>query len=191
MSSTHEDKSSERQRQRNRKGAPRDQKGGQQRNPKLDQRDDDRIDAMIASTGRSANSGAAAAEQPSIGDVEPADAPAIDAAPIIDAAPAASAQPIEPAASSGETPPINMQTIANAYRDYARKSLQENRSFVEKLMGARSFDKAVEVQTDYARQTYANFVGESQKICGLYTELARQTFSPWKTSRPGTRLQSR
>ncbi|MDE2603288.1 MAG: phasin family protein, partial [Bradyrhizobium sp.] len=52
-------------------------------------------------------------------------------------------------------------------------------------MGVRSFDKAVEVQTDYARQTYANFVADSQRICGLYAELARQTFRPWMASRPG------
>ncbi|MBU6462261.1 MAG: phasin family protein [Bradyrhizobium sp.] len=144
----------------------------------------------MASTDLSANRAATPTEQPLIDEAELVDVPVIDAAPIIDAAPAAS-QPAEPAASSAETAPVNMQTIANAYRDYARKSFQENSFFVEKLMGVRSFDKAVEVQTDYARQAYANFVADSQKICGLYTELARQTFSPWKASRPGTRLQSR
>jgi hypothetical protein len=185
MSSTQEDKSSDKQRQRNRKAGRREQKGGQQPKPELDPRADDRIDAMIASTDLSANSAAVPTEQPLIGEVEPAHVPVIDAAPAIDAVPAASAQPTEPVASSGEALPVNVQTIANAYRDYARKSFQENRSFVERLMGVRSFDKAVEVQADYARQAYANFVADSQKICGLYTELARQTFSPWKASRPG------
>ena len=179
MSSAQENKSGEKQRQRSRKAGQRDQKGGQQRNPKLDQRDDDRIDAMIASTDLSANSAAVPTEQPVIGEVEPAHVP------VIDAVPSASAQPSEPVAASGETLPVNVQTIANAYRDYARKSFQENRSFVERLMGVRSFDKAVEVQTDNARQTSANFFAESQNIFGLYTELAKQTFSPWKASRPG------
>jgi hypothetical protein len=78
----------------------------------------------------------------------------------------------------GESPPVNMQTIANAYRDYTRKSVQQNRSFVEKLMGVRSFDKAVEAQADYATQAYENFVAESQRICGLYSELASQTLKP-------------
>jgi hypothetical protein len=185
MSSAQENKSGEKQRQRSRKAGQRDQKGGQQRNPKLDHRDDDRIDAMIALTDLSANSAAVPTEQSVIGEVEPAHAPVIEAAPAIDAVPAASAQSTEPAASSGETLAVNVQTIANAYRDYARKSFQENRSFVERLMGVRSFDKAVEVQADYARQTCANFVAESQKICGLYNQLAGQVFSPWKASRPG------
>ena len=74
--------------------------------------------------------------------------------------------------------PISIQTIANAYGNYTEKSFQETRSFVEKLMGVRSFDKAMEVQTEFARQAYANFVAESQKICELYSELARQTFRP-------------
>ena len=76
--------------------------------------------------------------------------------------------------------PVGIQTIANAYEDYAKRSLQESRSFVEKLMGVRSFDKAIEVQTEFARQAYVNFVTESQKICELYNELARQIFRPWE-----------
>ena len=67
-----------------------------------------------------------------------------------------------------------MQTIANAYRDYTRKSVQENRRFVERLMDVRSLDKAVEVQADFATQAYANFVAQSQRICGLYSQLAGQ-----------------
>ena len=54
------------------------------------------------------------------------------------------------------------------------------RSLVGKLMGVRSFDKAIELQTEYARQTYVNFVAESQKICELYHELARQIWRPWE-----------
>ncbi len=53
-------------------------------------------------------------------------------------------------------------------------------SFVEKLMGVRSFDKAIEVQSEFARQAYANSVAESQKICELYGELAKQIFRPWE-----------
>ena len=47
-------------------------------------------------------------------------------------------------------------------------------------MGVRSFDQAIEVQTEFTRQAYANFVAESQKICELYNELAKQIFMPWQ-----------
>jgi hypothetical protein len=68
--------------------------------------------------------------------------------------------------------------IAGAYGDYTRKSFEDTKSFVEKLSGVRSLDKAIEVQTEFARSAYETFVAESQKIAGLYGELARQTFKP-------------
>jgi hypothetical protein len=169
MSDTHEGKSRDKPRQRGRKGGQRDQKAGSQPNPKLDQRDGDQIESMIASTDIPTSATAAPVEQSPIGEVEPAEMVAIEEVA------AAAAPPTEATASAGENPPVNMQTIANAYRDYTRKSVQENRRFVEKLMGVRSLDKAVEVQTDYATQAYANFVAQSQRICGLYSELAGQT----------------
>ena len=168
MSTTHEDKSSDKPRQRGRKAGRRDQKAGSQPNPQLDQRDGDQTDSLIAAADVPASAMAAPVEQSLIGEAEPAEMVAIEEVAT------AAAPPTEATASAGENPPVNMQTIANAYRDYTRKSVQQNRSFVEKLMGVRSLDKAVEVQTDYATQAYENFVAESQRICGLYSELAGQ-----------------
>ena len=65
-----------------------------------------------------------------------------------------------------------LQAIASAYGDYTKKS------FVEKLSGVRSLDKALEVQSEYAKSAYESFVSESQKIAGLYTDLARHTYKP-------------
>ena len=42
----------------------------------------------------------------------------------------------------------------------------------------KSLDKAIEVQTEFAKSAYETFVAESQKIAGLYTDLAKQTFKP-------------
>ncbi len=95
----------------------------------------------------------------------------------IEAAAAADSAPVEEAAPA-DTAPVSLQTIANAYGDYTRKSLEETRSFVEKLTGVRSLDKAMEVQTEFAKQAYETFVTESQKIRELHSELARQTLKP-------------
>jgi hypothetical protein len=93
-------------------------------------------------------------------------------------------------APADEPAPVSFQTIANAYGDYTRKSLEETRCFVEKLTGVRSLDKVMEVQTDFAKQAYETFVAESQRIRSLHRELARQTFKPLeelvaKASQPG------
>ena len=73
-----------------------------------------------------------------------------------------------------------VQAIATAYGDYAKKSFEDTKSFVEKLSGVKSLDKALEAQTEYARSAYETFVAESQKIAGLYTDLAKQTFKPYE-----------
>ena len=70
------------------------------------------------------------------------------------------------------------QAIATAYGDYTKKSFEDSRAFVEKLTGAKSLEKALEMQTEYAKSAYETFVAESQKIAGLYTDLAKQTFKP-------------
>jgi phasin family protein len=71
-----------------------------------------------------------------------------------------------------------LQAIASAYGDYTKKSFEDTKSFVEKLSGVKSLEKAVEMQTEYAKSAYETFVAESQKIAGLYTDLAKQTFKP-------------
>ncbi|KIZ40593.1 MULTISPECIES: phasin family protein [Rhodopseudomonas] len=70
------------------------------------------------------------------------------------------------------------QAIAAAVGDYTKKSFEDGNAFVEKLSGVKSLDKAIEVQTEFAKSAYETFVAESQKIAGLYTDLAKQSFKP-------------
>ena len=71
-----------------------------------------------------------------------------------------------------------LQAIASAYGDYTKKSYEDTKSFVEKLSGVKSLDKAIEAQSEYAKSAYETFVADSQKIAGLYGDLAKQTFKP-------------
>ena len=80
--------------------------------------------------------------------------------------------------ASATTLQSGLQAIASAYGEYTKKSFEDTKSFVEKLSGVKSLDKAIEVQTEYAKSAYEAFVTESQKIAGMYTDLAKQTFKP-------------
>ena len=71
-----------------------------------------------------------------------------------------------------------LSAIAAAYGDYGKKSYEDTKSFVEKLSGVKSLDKALEAQTEYARAAYETFVADAQKIAGLYGDVARQSFKP-------------
>jgi hypothetical protein len=76
--------------------------------------------------------------------------------------------------AAADVVPVGLQTIANAYGDYARKSLEQTWAFFGKLAGVRSPDKALELQTEFAKQAYDTFLAESQKILELHGQLARQ-----------------
>jgi len=71
-----------------------------------------------------------------------------------------------------------LQAIATAYGDYTKKSFDETKSFVEKLSGVRTLDKVIEAQSEFAKSAYETFVADSQKIAGLYSDLAKQAFKP-------------
>ncbi len=74
-----------------------------------------------------------------------------------------------------------LSAIASAYGDYTKKSYEDTKSLVEKLSGVKSLEKALEAQTEYAKSAYETFVAESQKIAGLYGDLAKQVFKPLET----------
>jgi hypothetical protein len=51
---------------------------------------------------------------------------------------------LESVAASASNLQSGVQAIATAYGDYAKKSFEDTKSFVEKLSGVKSLDKAVE-----------------------------------------------
>jgi hypothetical protein len=132
------------------------------------------IDAVTASTDTSPADEVAAADTSQVEVVTAAETPAVAAVPPTDTPPVSAATQADTPPVSADASPVGLQTIASAYRDCTRKSLEEARSYVEKLSGVRSIDKAVEVQTEFAKQTYETFVADSWKIRGLYSELFKQ-----------------
>jgi hypothetical protein len=75
----------------------------------------------------------------------------------------------------------SVQAIAVEAADYAKRSFEQGSATLEKLAGARTLDKAVEIQTDYLRQAYEGFVAQSTKMGELYASFARETFKPFES----------
>jgi hypothetical protein len=84
------------------------------------------------------------------------------------------------AVASAGTCTKNLQAIATAYTDYAKKSFEDGTAYLEKLAGVRSIDKALEVQTEYAKTAYETFVAETTKIGELYKDLYKETYKPFE-----------
>jgi hypothetical protein len=72
------------------------------------------------------------------------------------------------------------QAIAVEFVDYSKKSAESSAAAWEKLLGAKSLEKAVEVQTEYLRSSYEDFVAEAAKLGELYADLARQSYRPFE-----------
>jgi hypothetical protein len=87
--------------------------------------------------------------------------------------------PLDMKTMSADAFPGGFQAIATAYGDYTKKSLEDTKSFVEKLSSVRSLDKAIEVQTEFAKTAYGTFVAESQKIAALYGDMVRHSYKPF------------
>ena len=70
------------------------------------------------------------------------------------------------------------QAIAAEFADYSKKSFENGSAALEKLIGAKSLDKAIEVQSEYVKSAYEGFVAQSTKLGELYTDLAKETYKP-------------
>jgi phasin family protein len=73
------------------------------------------------------------------------------------------------------------QTIAVEMADYTRKAFEDGTAATEKLFGAKSLDKAIEVQSDYVKSSYETFVAQATKFGELYAGLAQEAYKPFES----------
>ncbi|HLQ89879.1 MAG TPA: phasin family protein [Xanthobacteraceae bacterium] len=72
------------------------------------------------------------------------------------------------------------QAIATEFSDYSKKVFEDGASATEKLLTAKTPDKAFEVHGAYMKSTYEGFVAQSTKLGDLYASLARDVFKPYE-----------
>ncbi len=89
---------------------------------------------------------------------------------------------LEAASSVAASLAKGLQTIAAETTDYSKKSIESNSAYVEKLLGAKSLDNAIQIQSEYAKSAYEGFVAQATKIGELYTILAKEAFKPVETA---------
>jgi hypothetical protein len=63
--------------------------------------------------------------------------------------------------------------------DYSKKSLDNHLAFVEKLLGAKSFDTAIQIHSEYAKTSFEGFAVQATKMGELYSNLAKSGFKPF------------
>jgi len=76
----------------------------------------------------------------------------------------------------------NTQAIAVELVDYSRKSFEGSAAAWEKLIGAKSVEKAMEVQGEYLKSSYEDFVTRATKLGELYVDLAKEAYKPFESA---------
>lgn len=74
----------------------------------------------------------------------------------------------------------SMQALTAGATDYSKKSLETGSAAMEKLFASKSLEKAIEVQAEYARNSYESFVAEATKVGEIYAEMAKEAYKPYE-----------
>ena len=73
-----------------------------------------------------------------------------------------------------------VQAIAAEATDFSKKSVEDGSKYFEKLMGAKSLDVVIEVQTEFLKKSYEDAVGQMTKMGELYADLAKEFTKPYE-----------
>ena len=75
-----------------------------------------------------------------------------------------------------------LQDIAAESTDYSKKTFAAGTAMFEKLLGARSVESAIQIQTEFAKQAYEGFVTQATRVSELYTRVASDALKPVTTA---------
>jgi hypothetical protein len=70
------------------------------------------------------------------------------------------------------------QAIAAEMTDYTKRSIEDSSATFEKLVSSRSIEQVVEIQTNFAKRAYDEYMHQLTKIGGMYAELAKEAYRP-------------
>ena len=75
-----------------------------------------------------------------------------------------------------------IQTIAQEAADFSRKSFEKGSAAFEQATTAKSFDKVIEVQQNFAKESYETLVTQMTKFNELYLNAAKEAYKPFESS---------
>lgn len=91
------------------------------------------------------------------------------------------------AAFGSTAPAVNsllesFRAVAAEAGDYSRRSLENGSTFLQKLIGAASFESVIQIQSEYAKISYVGFLAHVVKLGQLYSNFARLAFKPLEST---------
>jgi len=74
----------------------------------------------------------------------------------------------------------NAQAMAVEVVGYSKKSLEGSAAALEKLLQAKTLERAAEVQSEYLKTSYEDFMAEAAKLGQLYAGLAEEAYQAFE-----------
>ena len=89
---------------------------------------------------------------------------------------------VEVAMKSFGSVSIGFQALATEVAEYSKKSFEDNSALVERMLGVKTIDKAIEVQSAFIKSSYETYLARMTKIGELYADLAKESYRPVATA---------
>jgi phasin family protein len=70
------------------------------------------------------------------------------------------------------------QTIAARMTDYSKQAFEDATRAFEQVVGAKSLESVIEIQSHYAKKAYDTWVAEASKLGEMYAAIARDAYKP-------------
>jgi len=70
------------------------------------------------------------------------------------------------------------QALGARVTDYSKRAFDDATRAFEQLIGSKSLEQALEVQSQYAKKAYDAWVAEASKLSEMYVGLARDAYKP-------------
>jgi hypothetical protein len=74
------------------------------------------------------------------------------------------------------------QAIVAEGTDYSKKAYEDATRAFEQLVGVKSVEHAIEIQSQYAKKAYDNYIAEVSKLGEMYVSLARSAYKPFENA---------
>ena len=70
------------------------------------------------------------------------------------------------------------QVIVARWAEFSKRSFEDATRTWEQLIAVKSLDQAFEIQTNYAKRAYDNWMAEMSKLGEMYSSIARDAYRP-------------
>jgi hypothetical protein len=71
-----------------------------------------------------------------------------------------------------------LQAIGTRVNDFSKQAFEDATRTFEKLLGAKSLEQTLEIQSQYAKKAYDTWMAEASKIGEMYAAVARDSYKP-------------